>query len=80
MKKEIGLFVLLVTCLCMGCYDDKGNYDYHDFNEVTIGNHGFDTSYLLTSFVDTLRIVPKLDFKLEENKNLAFEWIAGLME
>lgn len=76
MKKEIGLLVLLVTCLCMGCYDDKGNYDYHDFNEVTIGKHGFDTSYLLTSFVDTLKISPVLNFKLEENKNLAFEWIA----
>ena len=76
MKKEIGLLVLFVICLCMGCYDDKGNYDYHDFNEITIGKQGFDTAYILTSFVDTLRISPDLDFKLGESKNLTFEWVA----
>lgn len=43
----------------MGCYDDKGNYDYHEFNEITIGDRGFDTAYILTSsFVDTLRFHP----------------------
>ncbi|MFR7879999.1 MAG: hypothetical protein ACLU4J_28330 [Butyricimonas paravirosa] len=31
-------------------------YDYHEFNEITIGDRGFDTAYILTSFVDTLRI------------------------
>ena len=76
MKKEIGLLVLFVICLCMGCYDDKGNYDYHDFNEITIGKQGFDTAYILTSFVDTLMISPDLDFKLGESKNLTFEWVA----
>lgn len=55
MKNVIGLSILLTLSLCLGCYDDKGNYDYHDFNEVTIGNRGFDTAYLLTSYVDTLR-------------------------
>lgn len=51
MKNVIGLSILLTLSLCLGCYDDKGNYDYHDFNEVTIGNRGFDTAYLLTSYV-----------------------------
>ena len=40
MKNVIGLSILLTLSLCLGCYDDKGNYDYHDFNEVTIGNRG----------------------------------------
>ena len=35
MKNVIGLSILLTLSLCLGCYDDKGNYDYHDFNEVT---------------------------------------------
>ena len=30
MKNIIGLFILLALSLCLGCYDDKGNYDYHD--------------------------------------------------
>ena len=76
MKNVIGLSILLTLSLCLGCYDDKGNYDYHDFNEVTIGNRGFDTAYLLTSYVDTLRISPELEFKLEENKHLTYEWVA----
>lgn len=76
MKKEIGLLVLLAICLCTGCYDDKGNYDYHEFNEITIEDSGFDTAYILTSFVDTLKISPKLNFKLGESKNLTFEWVA----
>ena len=75
MKNVIGLSILLTLSLCLGCYDDKGNYDYHDFNEVTIGNRGFDTAYLLTSYVDTLRISPELEFKLEENKHLTYEWV-----
>ena len=74
--KRYKLFVLLFIPLISSCFDDKGNYDYHDFNEVTIGNRGFDTAYLLTSYVDTLRISPELEFKLEENKHLTYEWVA----
>ena len=76
MKNKIGLLVLLAVGLCMGCYDDKGNYDYHDFNEITINNRGFDTTYPLTSYVDTLRISPELKFKLGESEHLTFEWVA----
>ena len=76
MKKKLSLLVLLAIALCMGCYDDKGNYDYHEFNEISIGDRGFDTAYILTSFVDTLRISPEIDFKLAENTHLKFEWVA----
>ena len=76
MKNVIGLSILLTLSLCLGCYDDKGNYDYHEFNEITIGDRGFDTAYILTSFVDTLRISPEIDFKLAENTHLKFEWVA----
>ena len=76
MKKKLSLLVLFAIALCMGCYDDKGNYDYHEFNEITIGDRGFDTAYILTSFVDTLRISPEIDFKLAENSHLKFEWVA----
>ena len=44
MKKKLSLLVLLAIALCMGCYDDKGNYDYHEFNEISIGDRGFDTA------------------------------------
>lgn len=78
-EKETKFTRAIGDSLCMGCYDDKGNYDYHEFNEITIGDRGFDTAYILTSFVDTLRISPEIDFKLAENTHLKFEWVARLM-
>ena len=38
MMKQI-LYILLGIMLLsiVSCYDDEGNYDYHDINEVTFG-------------------------------------------
>ena len=74
--KNIAWQLFLGSLLLSSCYDDMGNYDYHEFNEVTINKKGFDTIYQVTSFVDTIRINPILDYKLSENKNLKFEWVA----
>ena len=30
------LFFVCLTGLLFACYDDKGNYDYHDINQITI--------------------------------------------
>ena len=39
MMKQI-LYILLGIMLLsiVSCYDDEGNYDYHDINEVTFGD------------------------------------------
>ena len=39
------------------CYDDKGNYEYRDINEITV--EGIDASYA-RDVDDSLRIYPVL--------------------
>lgn len=60
------------------CYDDKGNYDYHAINEVTMEHEFFgDTVLRMYSFVDTLRVVPEVKGTLDENlDHYEYEWIA----
>lgn len=77
MKKILYIMLLLVlgNWVFCSCYDDEGNYDYHDINEVLIGDKGFvDTTYNVTAFVDTIVIKPELSFKIEDNKNIVYEW------
>ena len=69
------LLLVLGNWMLSSCYKDEGNYDYHEINEVTIGVKGFvDTTYNVTAFVDTISIKPEITFKLEDNKNLIYEW------
>ena len=54
MKQFIYIW-LGITLLCVvSCYDDKGNYDYHDINEVTFGD--VKTTYNVLLNIDTLKI------------------------
>ena len=77
MKKILYVILLLVlgNWMFSSCYKDEGNYDYHEINEVTIGDMGFvDTTYNVTAFVDTIKIKPEISFKLGDNNNLIYEW------
>lgn len=54
--KFVYLFIIvLIPCLCFSCYDDKGNYDYHDLNQVEIS--GIDSAYVV-NFMEKLEIHP----------------------
>ena len=44
--------------LLASCYNDKGNYDYHDIGEIKIA--GVEDQYDVTAFQDTLRITPEI--------------------
>ena len=35
---KINSFLLGSLLLLLGCYDDKGSYNYHDINEINIEN------------------------------------------
>ena len=50
MKKKIYniLSVCLFALLVSACYDDKGNYDYHEIS--TINTEGLEKSYMKTSY------------------------------
>ncbi|MHA4893528.1 PKD-like family lipoprotein [Pedobacter sp. PWIIR3] len=55
------LFVLL---LAVSCSKDKGNYDYHPINELTI--QGVNTEYTVRTGLDTLKIQPKITATMDE--------------
>jgi hypothetical protein len=75
--KKIYIFLLL-TVFLSACYDDKGNYDYHDINELTIS--GIEKSYSCMTDMDVLHIEPniKMTEAVGESDDLRFEyyWIA----
>ena len=47
----------IVVLFFYACYDDKGNYEYRDINEITV--EGIDASYA-RDVDDSLRIHPVL--------------------
>ncbi len=49
-----------VAVLATGCYGDKGNYDYHDINEVTISGIDLENVYQAYAYKSTLEISPKI--------------------
>ncbi|NSL90941.1 hypothetical protein ECE50_029220 [Chitinophaga sp. Mgbs1] len=69
------LCFFLLLAVCSSCYKDKGNYDYHPINEVTI--QAIDTAYAVLRG-DSLHIVPRKTFSLSSNPEDAYTyaWIA----
>ena len=71
MMKKIALFLGIVLTLA-ACYEDKGNYDYSELNDITIdlGNTQFTAAE-----GETISITPLLTFALDSNEaNLSYEW------
>jgi|ADGO01.1.fsa_nt_gi hypothetical protein len=73
--RYISLPVLLIALLT-GCYKDKGNYTYHDINEITVIlpglKHHQDT---ILNHGDTLRLTPEIIQTMAQHENaLKFEW------
>ena len=68
------IYLLLSIVLFTSCFDDKGNYDYIDINEVTIS--GFEKStYTVISYIDTLRINPDVKGTLSsKDEDFEYSW------
>ena len=74
MRSKNIIYTLAVLILSfIGCYDDKGNYDYADLNEIRIEEFNYISSPTLG---DTIRIVPKFTYSKGDNSNveLSYEW------
>lgn len=80
MAKLSVLSVFIVTLFsCM--YEDIGNYDYQDINDVNISGIETEEWYVKVGFTDTLRISPELTFAQDaEEKNYRYEWKAVVNE
>jgi len=75
MKKiyfALGIFILILT----SCFDDLGNYDYREINEVSI--LGVDDSYRVEYPDGLLKIEPELESSLNDfsSDRYSFEWKA----
>ncbi|MDR0559223.1 MAG: hypothetical protein LBG92_03580 [Prevotellaceae bacterium] len=67
-----GMIFGLIACLPLACIKDKGNYDYHDVNSVTIS--GIENSYFVP-LGQPLKITPTLTFSVSETKDsFKYEW------
>ena len=73
MKKKLSLLVLFAIALCMGCYDDKGNYNYKDINEIEISFE--DNASYTKTFGEVLELTPILNFDLsQEGDRYTYLW------
>lgn len=54
-----------VAVLATGCYGDKGNYDYHDINEVTISGIDLENVYQAYAYQSTLEITPEIHSSMD---------------
>lgn len=66
MKKILNMITglsLLGAMALTSCYDDKGNYDYHDLDKVEIdtANLGIQSAYVISRY-DKLEIEPNIYF------------------
>ena len=66
---------LVLTAVASSCYDDKGNYDYTEINEISVDTQASGTYFAVDRY-DTLRISPVLRFTQGEidDSKLSFKW------
>lgn len=79
MKQSCIIACLAVILLSVGCYGDKGNYDYREINEITIGPRGFENvDYKLRSGIDVLKIDPVVTATKDSELagSYEYEWVA----
>lgn len=76
MCMNVKYILILVACigLLSSCYEDKGNYDYRQMNDVTI-KLSLPDGISKYSLGDVLEIKPELSFALGiESENLTYSW------
>lgn len=76
-KKIKTQFILLlsISILAISCYDDEGNYDYKDINEVGIS--GLEEKYSVARF-ENFNLVPELTYSQASGNtaNYTYKWQA----
>lgn len=67
----------IVLLLSVGCFSDKGNYNYHDINDVTILN--IEDDYDVIKGMDILHIEPIIEGTLTkgDSENYSYSWTIG---
>lgn len=72
MKKNLIYYIASILFIFSACYDDKGNYDYSDINEITVN---LPENYILPLTDTTLVVRPEISQSLRDGKdNLTYTW------
>ena len=77
--KKNNLFIALMGCVfcaaLTGCYEDKGNYEYTELNEISVVSPAPGTYFAVDRY-DTLHIEPQLAFTQGQidDSQLSFKW------
>lgn len=66
------IMALLALPLLPACNEDKGNYDYHAINDVTIS--GIEESYTVLNGAERLEISPVITTLMNDDSHLTYEW------
>ena len=64
MRQILYICLGIILLSIVSCYDDKGNYDYHDINEVIFGD--IETAHNVLLNIDTLKINGKDFVKMSQ--------------
>lgn len=73
MKIFYNIIGISLLAMIISCTKDKGNYDYHDINELAIG--GLKETYSVLINIDTLHISPTVKMSESVNNPSRFEYI-----
>ena len=75
MKKIYIAFLLFTMVTLSACYDDKGNYDYKDINELEII---LDEDIYEVTLGEELKIEPKFNIEIDESSTrYTYEWFVN---
>lgn len=66
MKNKYIAVLCFIGLLLSGCYEDKGNYDYKDIDELAIS---FEKPYYNITFGEKLELKPVINREIEENSS-----------
>lgn len=72
MKKIYTFFLAFIAAVLLGCYEDKGNYDYEDIGELKIS---FEESGYEIVFGEDLNLEPKFNIDIaEDSPRYSYTW------
>lgn len=78
MKNILFLATLFITMVLSACFDDKGNYDYREINELSITGLPEELQVKYRN-VDTLRATPVIEATADDGSmpdRYSFKWEA----
>lgn len=71
--RYLGIFLSITLIFLSSCYEDKGNYDYREINEVKISPLKDQTKYAM---IDRLTITPDIQYTQNPDGKYGYSWTA----